>query len=1334
MWRKGSVVFLATALSGCAGFSTSENETANDENTPRETHLNYALQSIPTNTWVKLSPKVFDANGTELATAGVPYNAFSGQVFAPEFGSIIQFGGGGHGGRRGNDIWLYNVVANEWRQQYFPDPQSAYPWDGTSGMNYTYDYCGFNGTDATVCNPPTAWLPRGTTTTKRPWTAHSYDQMAWDSHNRRYIYNGPNFHFGIPPGYSPEIDYYFGVPDTFSYDISTKQWTHLNSGPGLYHQTSAAEYDPINKVVVAIGSGWHLVGRPGSLPGNTRVMNVLTGTWTMKASTPPHARDGNLVYDSVNRRMLVYGSDYPATNTLSAYDVPTDAWTTVPQNPDSNYGLPPAGAPHAAFDSVNGILLIWGNSDSSVGTIPTWAFNVRTNTWKKMNPPGGEPVTYSSQGVGAQMSYDAANNVFLLTVATGSYGSVGELLAYRYAGGATGPTPTPNPGGPTVTPTPTGTPTVAPTPTRTPTVGPSPTPTRTPTSGPTPTPTRTPTQPPSGSCGTGLNDASSVFTEPSTSKPGLFQNYLDPRFGTCLKRVTDYTTLGASDAVHHYSQLQAWNADMTKVLLGTGHILNTSDWSVDHKHPYMGAPKWSPTNPRYLYSTAGNRYERYDIVTRATTVLRTFTEYTSLDREVSFEELPENDRYTLLEGYKTDGTSELFVYDYINNVKRPTHPGRIDSNCAGADWAAISPKGDYAIVNWGGGGDGRGCGTEAFDLDMNYLGTVATGHGHGDLAFAPDGSQWYVFYTGDNYVGITGPRIVAGRIPDGYTKWKAGTDTSGYVSLLNIGWEAGSGHISCQGIQSGWCVASMYNEDRPLTAKFQEEVYKVYLDSREASPHVARLAHHHSDYKFVSSNDPNNCPGQSGYWAQPHATARRDGKAVMFGSAWHGCNADTYVIDLSGGAVGPTPTATPTGAVTATPIPTRTPTATATPTRTPTAIATPTRTPTGTATPTRTPTSTATPTRTPSATATPTRTPAATATPTRTPTVAATATPTPTPMQSDTTSPGIPTGLTVTGYTKSTISLSWTPSTDNVGGSGIAGYNVYRNGPTLIATVSGNTFTDSGLTHSTSYTYYLRARDKAGNLSAVSSVVGQTTVANQPPYVSLAAVKGFNGVVSFSINMGDPDGTVTGCALSFGDGTGNVWCGPSVSHTYGTGQFNACARVLDDNGAEAQSCVPIIVSEKLRVRISSSRTSTTSTQSQSVVTITSLDYDSNQPIASQFTLNGDTQSNLTQATVNLSPGQQLLGSVSASGEAQVSFAVEMKSDGSLRLISASDPEAVEIVSDVGQSSEDNGTTLLSKDSGFLGLGGCGSIAGKSSLLLCLMCFPIFLFRRARSVV
>ena len=91
----------------------------------------------------------------------------------------------------------------------------------------------------------------------------------------------------------------------------------------------------------------------------------------------------------------------------------------------------------------------------------------------------------------------------------------------------------------------------------------------------------------------------------------------------------------------------------------------------------------------------------------------------------------------------------------------------------------------------------------------------------------------------------------------------------------------------------------------------------------------------------------------------------------------------------------------------------------------------------------------------------------------------------------DTTPPSVPGDLRSTGVTSSSVSLAWNASTDNVG---VTGYNVYRGG-TLVTTVTGTSYTDTGRAPSTSYTYTVRARDAAGNLSGASNSVTATTSA-----------------------------------------------------------------------------------------------------------------------------------------------------------------------------------------------------------------------------------------------
>ncbi|WP_246238579.1 PQQ-dependent sugar dehydrogenase [Acrocarpospora corrugata] len=90
------------------------------------------------------------------------------------------------------------------------------------------------------------------------------------------------------------------------------------------------------------------------------------------------------------------------------------------------------------------------------------------------------------------------------------------------------------------------------------------------------------------------------------------------------------------------------------------------------------------------------------------------------------------------------------------------------------------------------------------------------------------------------------------------------------------------------------------------------------------------------------------------------------------------------------------------------------------------------------------------------------------------------------------TTPGAPTAFNVTS---SAATLNWPVSTDS-GGSGLAGYNVYREqGATdpLLAQPASNSATLTGLTANTQYQVYVRARDNAGNLSGNSTLVTFTT-------------------------------------------------------------------------------------------------------------------------------------------------------------------------------------------------------------------------------------------------
>ncbi|WP_392670084.1 glycoside hydrolase family 6 protein [Streptomyces sp. LN785] len=90
---------------------------------------------------------------------------------------------------------------------------------------------------------------------------------------------------------------------------------------------------------------------------------------------------------------------------------------------------------------------------------------------------------------------------------------------------------------------------------------------------------------------------------------------------------------------------------------------------------------------------------------------------------------------------------------------------------------------------------------------------------------------------------------------------------------------------------------------------------------------------------------------------------------------------------------------------------------------------------------------------------------------------------------SDTQAPSAPTGLKVTAKTSGSVSLSWSASTDNTG---VTAYDVYRAG-VQVGSSASTSYTDTGLTASTAYSYTVKARDAAGNVSAASAAVSATT-------------------------------------------------------------------------------------------------------------------------------------------------------------------------------------------------------------------------------------------------
>ncbi|WP_081740459.1 S8 family serine peptidase [Aquimarina pacifica] len=89
----------------------------------------------------------------------------------------------------------------------------------------------------------------------------------------------------------------------------------------------------------------------------------------------------------------------------------------------------------------------------------------------------------------------------------------------------------------------------------------------------------------------------------------------------------------------------------------------------------------------------------------------------------------------------------------------------------------------------------------------------------------------------------------------------------------------------------------------------------------------------------------------------------------------------------------------------------------------------------------------------------------------------------------DTEAPTVPTGLSSSNITDTSVTISWNASSDNVA---VTGYDVYQ-GSTLLGETSGTSANITSLSEGTTYQFSVKAKDAAGNESGFSSAISVTT-------------------------------------------------------------------------------------------------------------------------------------------------------------------------------------------------------------------------------------------------
>ena len=122
----------------------------------------------------------------------------------------------------------------------------------------------------------------------------------------------------------------------------------------------------------------------------------------------------------------------------------------------------------------------------------------------------------------------------------------------------------------------------------------------------------------------------------------------------------------------------------------------------------------------------------------------------------------------------------------------------------------------------------------------------------------------------------------------------------------------------------------------------------------------------------------------------------------------------------------------------------------------------------------------------------------------------------------------MPTGLAATTPTTTSVKLTWVASTDNVA---IGGYDIWRDGASLASVGAVLTYTDATVLAGSTHTYQVRARDTAGNVSALSGSVSATTPTPPETIIDSAPPAGTTSTSATFTFHSSPAGSTFTCKL-----------------------------------------------------------------------------------------------------------------------------------------------------------------------------------------------------------
>ena len=382
-------------------------------------------------------------------------------------------------------------------------------------------------------------------------------------------------------------------------------------------------------------------------------------------------------------------------------------------------------------------------------------------------------------------------------------------------------------------------------------------------------------------------------------------------FETTITRVTQATGDEDKSPVHHYPKDPVWNADQSLMILQAGKVL-TDAHTYEPIHTFATTSKkrlaHKDKNIRYGLGWVSSKHYgivQENLLTQEETLLYEIPgRYDRISIGEYEGNMDHNDTLMLLTAHLLDreeDTPTFILYNLQQNsaiIKdfdgthgtRTLHltPDRVQNRL---NWATVSPLGRYILVyhydTLREGKDGSHSTDwykklDKYDLNLNFIETLAYKGNHGDVCVSQDGDR--EFYVQFENAGIGADGMYEGEDDKGI--WEYDIESKKRDFLVE---NHGGGHVSCQNHQRpGWAYItykSGQQNDRDIFAMMLGDD-GVNIDGDRIVNRFAKarfMAQHNAGYGYTDRS--------------AHATVSPDGTKIIFKSNWQeGEPLDNFVV------------------------------------------------------------------------------------------------------------------------------------------------------------------------------------------------------------------------------------------------------------------------------------------------------------------------------------------------------------------------------------------------------------------------------------------------------